>query len=89
MTPDEIAKQEAEYLRSLPATVTVDGAKITLANDRGTFEIECLSEGRFLLGPSPMKGGVQAQVREPRVEVNRKELFDRARIWSQANRMAS
>ncbi len=67
MTPNEIAKREAEYLRSLPATVTVDGARITLAHNRGTFEIECLSEDRFLLGPSPMKGGVKVQVREPRV----------------------
>lgn len=68
MTPNEIAKREAEFLRSLPATVTVDGARITLAHDRGAFEIECLGEDRFLLGPSPMKGGLQARVLEPRVE---------------------
>jgi hypothetical protein len=89
MTPNEIAKREADYLRSLPATVTVDGATITLAHDRGTFEIECLSEDRFMIGPSPTKGGVQVRVTEPRVEVNRRELFDRARAWAQSNRLAS
>lgn len=89
MTPNEIAKAEAEYLHALPATVTVDGAIITLTNDRGTFEIECLSEDRFLIGPSPMKGGFPVQVREPRVEMTRKELFNRARAWAQPNRMAS
>jgi len=89
MIPNEIAKREAEYLHALPATVTVNGAIVTLTNDRETFEIECLSEDRFLIGPSPMKGGLQVQVREPRIEVNRKELFARARAWAQLNRMAS
>jgi hypothetical protein len=89
MTPSEIAKREAEHLRSLPATVTVDGATITLTHDRGTFEIECLSEDRFLIGPSPMKGGFPVRVTEPRVQVDRKELFDRARKWAQANKLAS
>ena len=88
MTPNEIAKRECEYLRVI-ATATVGGATITLTHDRGTFEIECLTEDRFMIGPSPMKGGFQARVTEPRVEVNRKELFDRARTWAQSNRLAS
>jgi hypothetical protein len=89
MTLSEIAKRVAEYLRSLPATVTVDGAAITLTHERGRFEIECLSEDCFMIGPSPMKGGLQARVLEPRVGVNRKELFDRARTWAQSSRVAS
>lgn len=89
MTPNEIAKREAEYLHSLSATMTVDGATITLAHGRGTFEIECLSEDRFMIGPSPMRDGVQVRVTEPRVEVNRRELFDCARTWAQSNRLAS
>ena len=89
MTPNEIAKREADYLRSLPATVTVNGATITLAHDRGTFEIECLSEDRFMIGPSPMRGGVQVRFTEPRVEVSLRELIDRARTWAQSNKLAS
>jgi hypothetical protein len=85
MTPNEIAKREADYLRSLPATVIVDGATITLAHDRGTFKVECLSEDRFMIGPSGVKNGFQARVTEPRVEANRKVLFERARTWAKSD----
>jgi hypothetical protein len=91
MTLNEIAKREAEYLRVI-ATATVDGATITLAQTHSMFVVECLSENRFLIGnePPPMTGGVQTRVvSEPRVEVNRKELFDRARAWARSNRLAS
>ena len=91
MTPNEIAKHEAEYLRVI-ATATVDGATVTLAQVHSMFVVECLSEDRFLIGnePAPMTGGVQSRVTsQPRVEVNRKELFDRARAWVQSNRLAS
>ena len=84
MTPNEIAKDIAEYMRALPATVRVDGAMVTLANDRGTFEIECLSDDKFLIGPSPLRGAIQAEITPtPRVGVDRKELFVRARAWAQ------
>jgi hypothetical protein len=91
MTPNEIAKREAEYLRVI-ATATVDGATVTLAQTHSMFVVECLGEDRFLIGhePPPMTGGFQTRViSQPRVEVNRKELFDRARAWARLNRLAS
>jgi hypothetical protein len=92
MDLNEIARREAEYLRALPATVTLSGATITLAQAHSMFVVECLGEDRFLIGhePPPMTGGFQTQVTsQPRVEVNRKELLDRARAWARSNRLAS
>jgi hypothetical protein len=91
MTPNEIAKRECEYLRVI-ATATVDGATVTLAQAHRLFVVECLSEDRFMIGhePPPMMGGFQTRVAsEPRVQVNRKELYDRARAWARSNRLAS
>ena len=92
MNSNEIAKREYEYLRTLPATVTVDGARIMLAKAHSVFVVECLSEDRFLIGNElpPTTGGVPTRViTQPRVEVNREELSDRARAWAQSNRLAS
>jgi hypothetical protein len=91
MDPTEIAKREAEYLRVI-ASATVDGATITLAQTHSMLVVECLSEDRFMIGhePPPMSGGFPTRVlSQPRVQVDRKELYDRARAWAQSNRLAS
>jgi hypothetical protein len=80
---NEIAKNLAEYLCALPATVTVDGAKIRLTSSRGVFQIECVSEDWFLIGPQMTKGHFQTHVTNgPRAAVNRKQLFARVLAWS-------
>lgn len=92
MNMDEIAQREAEFLKALPATVSVEGAIITLALPGSFFVIECLGADRFLIGHElpPTAGGVQVRVpTQPRVEINRTELFRRAREWALPNRLAS
>jgi hypothetical protein len=91
MTPNKIAKHEAEYLRVI-ATATVDGATVTLAQAHRLFVVECLSEDRFMIShePPPTAGGFPTRVvSQPRTQVNRKELYDRVRAWAQSNRLAS
>jgi hypothetical protein len=91
MDPHEIARREAEYLRVI-AAATVDGATVTLTQAHSMFVVECLGEDQFLIGhePPPMTAGFPTRViSQPRVEVNRKELFDRARAWARSNRLAS
>ena len=39
------------YLRALPATVTVDGATITIAQPGRTLTIEAINDDTFLIGP--------------------------------------
>jgi hypothetical protein len=85
MNPDQIARREAEFLMALPATVSVDGATITLASSGGQLVIECRSEDRFLIGYPPTKGGFPVQgTSQPQVELTRAELFNRAREWARS-----
>ena len=85
MSTHEIAAAISEYLRALPAKVTVDGAMITLEQAGRTLTIEAINEDSFLIGPSPTRGGFPTQVTNmPRVQVNRAELFRRANAWARA-----
>lgn len=82
----KIAETTSVYLRALPATVTVDGATITIAQPGRTLTIEAINDDTFLIGPPPSRGGgFQTQVTDtPRVSVDRAELFKRANAWVRA-----
>jgi hypothetical protein len=83
MSTHEIAAAISEYLRALPATVTVDGAMITMEQPGRTLTIEAINDDSVLIGPSPTRGGFPTQVTSmPRVPVNRAELFKRANAWA-------
>jgi hypothetical protein len=86
MSTHEIAAAISEYLRALPATVTVDGATITMAQPGRTLTIEAIYDDTFLIGPQPSRGGgFQTQVTDtPRVSVDRAELFKRTNAWVRA-----
>jgi hypothetical protein len=86
------AQDEYEFLRAmLPATVTItlsgDVITLTQAGAALPFVIEC-SGDRFLIG-QPKRGGMQVQVSEPRVELSRAEMRQRALNWHRTNKLAS
>jgi hypothetical protein len=79
---EKAARLAANYLRALPATVTVDDSIITMSLPGRALRIEAIGDDAFLIGPSPTRGGVQVQVTDlPRVQVNRAELLKRANEW--------
>jgi hypothetical protein len=91
MTPTEIAKHEASFLRVI-TTMSLVGPRVMLKHFDKVFVVECLSENKFLVSYElpPTDGGFQVRVpSEPRVEVNRTEMYSRAREWARTNRMAS
>lgn len=86
------AQDEYEFLRAmLPATVTitVSGDVITLTQSGAAlpFVIQCRGE-RFFIG-QPTPGWIQVQVSEPRVELSRAEMRERALNWHRTNKLAS
>ena len=85
MSTHEIAAATSEYLRALPATVSVDGAMIAMEQPGRTLTIEAINDDSFLIGPSPTRGGFQIQVTGmQRAPVNRAELFKRVNAWARA-----